>query len=124
MIEFLLPFLVTLALMSGFVLLQSRLRVPRYRLEREDLRALLEDALAGRARIERWDLIIGMPVRHDEKLEQWRARLATLAEQGRPGCRNRDGVKYCHFLRAEQELLSRILQEMKFAESGPANRAF
>lgn len=124
MLEFLLPFLVTLLLMGGFVLLQARLRVPRYRLEREDLRKLLQDAIAGQARIERWDLIIGMPVRHDEKLEGWRARLATLAEQGRPGCRKRDGVGYCHFHKDEQELLRRILQEMEFADAGPASRSF
>ncbi len=124
MMEFLLLFAATLLVMVGFVLLQARLRIPRYRTERADLRDLLQDALAGRARTERWDLIIGIPVRHDEQLEAWRLRLVTLADQGRPGARKNNGISYCHFHPGERELLQRILQEMTYAERGLTRRSF
>ncbi len=122
--EFLIMVVFSMLFMGGFFLLQGWLRVPRYRLERDEFRDLLVTALAGRVRIERWEMIIGMPVRHDEQLETWRNRLARMADSGRPGTRDCDGMRCCHFNTAEREQLQRILQEMDCVESGETERRF
>lgn len=122
--EYAIALLATLLLIGGFIALQSVLRVPRYRLERHDFRELLEDALAGRARLERWEMIIGMPMRHDAQLETWRARLAELSARGRPGVRNDQDGAFCQFHERERQLIQRILQEMSAAERGATRRNF
>lgn len=122
--EFLVAVLFTTALMIAFVALQSWLRVPRYRVEREDLRDLLEEALAGRARVERWDLLTGLLARHDARLCGWQQRCRAIAEEHMLPAARDTGVSLCRFSDPGLDALRRVRLEMDQAADQAARRDF
>lgn len=93
--ELLITILLTFLLLAAVMWLLTRVRTPRYRLERANVEKLLELVLAGRAREQDWSVFTGIPIRHDPQLEavrqacvdlerrEWRGGRWLLSEAGR-----------------------------------------
>ncbi len=122
--EFLVAVLFTTALMIAFVGLQSWLRVPRYRVEREDLRELVEEAIAGQARVERWDLLTGLLARHDNRLCEWQQRCRAIADEHMLPAEKAAGLTLCRFSDRGIEALRRVRLEMDHAADRATRRDF
>lgn len=123
MFEYLVVFLITLCVITASVLLHVRLSVPRYRIERADLRELLEQAIAGRAKVDRWELVTGITIRHDEQLATWQRRCREIGEQMNTPNRQ-SGAPACRFPPTAIEALQAVLLEMDTAEDHMIERRF
>lgn len=123
MLEYLLVFLITLVVITASVFLHLRLSVPRYRIERADLRELIEQAVAGQAKVDRWELVTGITIRHDTRLSEWQQRCQTPGEQMTPQ-RDAQGTAICRFSASGIAALQEILKEMDAAEGHTIERRF
>jgi hypothetical protein len=121
LIIFLITLLVTLTLV--FALLFGK--APTYRPSRERVIELLESVLSGQAQPSQWDLFIGMPIQHDELLEQTRVRAVMLHEGLNGVARAREGIDGYIYDRAGREQIAELLSELKFAiQNEPVTREF
>ena len=68
----------TFVIISAVVLLLSKVRTPRYRLQRENVKTLLRMVLDGVASANDWNVFVGIPIRHDPELERIRLACAEL----------------------------------------------
>ena len=82
MAEFAIAAIGALALFAGLVLLLRRVRTPSYRLQPEAVLELLRDTLDGEPVGHRWQLFVGLPIRHEQLLEDVRQRCLELEDDG------------------------------------------
>lgn len=57
------------------------LGVPSYRIDANNLVALIRRSLAGAATQSDWDVLEGFMIHHDPELEQWRRSLVEIAQR-------------------------------------------
>lgn len=78
-------FLLTLFFTFIFVLLIllvfMRVGTPVYRLEKKNLMALLTLMIEGHATENDWQVFLGMPIRHNDQLEDFRQRCLEINER-------------------------------------------
>lgn len=91
----------------------SRVRTPRYRLRRENIIALFERILDGKATVHDWNIFVSMPIRYDPELEAVRRRCMILEEQHFLG--NSSGQRGGRYLFTEEGLkqLRAMLKELQ-----------
>ncbi|MFT7300133.1 MAG: hypothetical protein ACI89Z_000587 [Porticoccus sp.] len=78
--NFLLTFFFTFIFVALFILAFVRIGTPVYRLDKQNLVTLLTLVVAGRATENDWQVFLGMPIRHNEKLEAIRRRCDDINE--------------------------------------------
>lgn len=85
-------FLLTLLFTFGFILLTLlvfvKIGTPVYRLERKNLIVLLKLVIDGEATDNDWEVFLGVPIRHNDQLEDIRLRCCDISEReylGSPG---------------------------------------
>ncbi|HBD13184.1 MAG TPA: hypothetical protein DCZ13_13615 [Porticoccaceae bacterium] len=78
--SFLLTFLLTLAVVLVAILVFVRVGTPIYRIDRDNVIALFELVVAGEATENDWHVFIGVPVRHDERLQDIQKTCIELTE--------------------------------------------
>jgi hypothetical protein len=123
--ELLLIFVITLLATLSLVFALVFGKAPAYRPARESVIELLESVISGQAQPSQWDLFIGMPIQHDELLEQTRVRAVMLHEGLNGVARAREGIDGYIYDRAGREQLAEILSELKFAiQNEPVTREF
>lgn len=81
MVELLLTLLCTFLIVSAVVAVLLRVRTPRYRLGRAEVITLLQMVITGQATDNDWSVFTGIPIRHDERLEQIRLRCIEIEAQ-------------------------------------------
>lgn len=74
MTTFVVTLMLTLLLALLVVFSLICVRTPRYRVERENIIALLELVVAGRATVNDWAVFVGVPIRQNPELEAIRLR--------------------------------------------------
>lgn len=71
---------------AGIVLVLLKVHTPRYRVEQSKVKTLLYDVVNGNATEDDWQIFIGIPILHDERLEAIRQRCIELDTTAFIGC--------------------------------------
>ncbi|ANG64478.1 hypothetical protein A8C75_19720 [Marinobacterium aestuarii] len=87
-------------------------RAPTYRPSRAEILALLQGVLEGTTTWQRWDLYVGMPMRHDPELEAIRLRCLVLQEGDDNEPAAGEGIDGYLFDRAGRERLRSIVDDL------------
>ncbi len=123
--EFLSVFVLTLIVLVGLVLLLQFGRVPSYRPTRHAVRELLAGVLARSTSSEAWEMFLGLPIVHDEELEQIRRRCLQIHEgDGRQPAAG-EGIDGYLYDRAGRERMAQVLAELdRLIAAEPVYREF
>jgi len=79
--DYLATVVLSFLIIGAVVFVLSRVRVPRYRLRRENVIELLKMTLAGSASANDWHVFASLPIRHDPELEAVRQRCLAIEEK-------------------------------------------
>jgi len=101
-----LTFLSTFIFLVIVVAIFMRIGSPVYRLENENIIALLELVIAEQASEQDWDVFMAVPIRHNDTLFQIQQRCHTIASE------HYIGGKHL-FSDTGRQLLSEMLEEFK-----------
>lgn len=71
----------TFVVLLVVILVLIKVRPPYYRLERENVIALLSLVCSGEATVSDWSVFTAMPIRHDEYLDNIRLRCIEIEER-------------------------------------------
>nr|WP_067291542.1 hypothetical protein [Marinobacterium profundum] len=109
---FLAAFVVTLVLLCLMALALYFGKAPTYRPSRAEILALLQGVLDCTTTQQRWDLYVGMPMRHDPELEAIRLRCLLLQEGDEKEPAAGEGIDNYLFDRAGRERLRIIVADL------------
>lgn len=110
---FLAAFAATLVLLCLMAVALYFGRAPTYRPSRPEILALLQGVLQGTTSRQRWDLFVGLPVRHDPELELIRLRCVVLQEGDEHESAAGEGVDIYLFDRAGRARLGKIVEDLQ-----------
>lgn len=123
--EFLTVFVLTLIVLVGLVLLLQFGRVPTYRPSRQTVRELLAGVLECSTRREAWELFLGLPILHDEGLEQIRRACVLIHEGDGEHPAANEGLSGYLYDRAGRERIAAVLAELdRMIATDPVYREF
>ncbi len=106
MITMMLTFVLTFVVIVVAMLVFIRIGSPVYRVERENIAALLELVVDGRATEQDWDVFMAIPIRHDDELFQIQRHCHEIAKEHYCG-----GVRL--FSDKGRQLFAGILSELQ-----------
>jgi hypothetical protein len=112
-VAFLAAFCVTLVLLCLMAAALYFGRAPTYRPSRAEVLTLLQGVLDGTTTRQRWDLFVGMPLRHDPELEEIRLRCLVLQEGDDDTPAAGEGVDEHLFDRAGRSRLRVIVDDLQ-----------
>ncbi len=104
--NFLLTLFATFIFVLLILLVFMRVGTPVYRLEKKNLKALLTLMIEGHATENDWQVFLGMPIRHNDQLEDFRQRCLEINE------REYIGGSGCLLTEAGIEELKQLLEEL------------
>jgi len=87
-VNYLLTLLLTLGVVAVALWVFIRVGTPVYRIERDNVVALLELVLSGKATENDWQVFIGIPLRHNSELRDIQKRCEELTETEFTGNKN------------------------------------
>lgn len=110
---FLAAFAITLVLLCLMAVALYFGRAPTYRPSRPEVLELLQGVLQGTTSRQRWDLFVGLPLRHDPELELIRLRCVVLQEGDEHEPAAGEGVDSYLFDRAGRARLGKIVEDLQ-----------